>query len=288
VYNPWWLKRATWGEWARYLAQFAGPSLIGYTAPEARPVPAQDALGNPIPNAPTVSPEMAMLNTLLAFKNGTAAVFANGSKVEPITMEGEGKAFSDAIQLHDKQIAKGILCQTLATEEGEHQSRAASDNQTDVMDMVILHIKVLAQAMLRMDLAYPLVKYNWGPDIARKYTPLPQLAAVARRNWATDAGAVSQLATSGYLDQSQLPEMDARLDLPRRRPQEVGSGPIVPPAGKGTPPPAGQKPGGTPGQPGQPAAPQPGQPAASKPPASNGSPGGNGALPPGLGGRNGS
>jgi hypothetical protein len=61
VYNPWWLKIQVWGEYAKYLAQFAGPSLIGYTAPGQVAVPPMDALGNPIPGAPLITPEQAML-----------------------------------------------------------------------------------------------------------------------------------------------------------------------------------------------------------------------------------
>ena len=40
VYNSWYLKMQTWGEFAKYLAQFAGPSLIGTTAPGSVSVPA--------------------------------------------------------------------------------------------------------------------------------------------------------------------------------------------------------------------------------------------------------
>ncbi len=251
VYNPWWLKRQTWGEYAKYLSQFAGPSLVGTTAQGAQPTPPTDALGNIIPGAPLISPEQAMLNALLAFKNGTAVAFPFGSAVTPINMQGEGVAFKSAIELFDQQIAKGILCQTLATEEGQHQARAAASTHQDVLDMVVLHIKAVTAQMIRWDILYPLVKYNWGEKIARRLTPKVHLAEIERHNWAQDAAAVASLVSSQFLDHSQYPEIDARLGLPKRKAAQPGAPGQPPPGGQppmpGAQPPAGgQAPGGPP------------------------------------------
>lgn len=218
VYNPWWLKMQIWGEYAKYLVKFAGPSLIGYTAPGSQPVPPTDSLGNAIPGMPLIMPEQAMLNALLNFTNGTAVVFPSGARVEPVNMQGDGSAYRNAIALFDQQITKGILCQTLATEEGRNMARAAAETHQDVLDIVVLHIKALLAAMIYKDILFPLVKYNWGEDVARRLTPRVHLAQIERHNWASNAAAVAALTTSRYLDPSQYPEMDARLGLPRRSP----------------------------------------------------------------------
>lgn len=249
IYNSWWLKMQTWGEYAKYLAQFAGPSMIGYTAPNAQPVPVTDHLGNPIPGAPLITPEQAMLSALLSFKNGSAVVFPNGAKVEPINMGGDGTAFRNAISQFNAEISKGILCQTLATEEGIHQARAASETHQDVLDMVVLHIKQLLAAFIYRDVLFHLVRYNWGLDVARRLTPKVHMVAVESHNWSKDASAVASLTQSGYLHKSQLHEMDARLGLPRR---QWGSEDEMGPAGKGEEAGAGGPggPGGGPGGPG--------------------------------------
>lgn len=246
VYNPWWLKRQTWGEYAKYLSQFAGPSLVGTTAQGAQPVPPTDALGNIIPGAPLITPEQAMLNALLAFKNGTAVAFPFGSVVTPINMQGEGVAFKSAIELFDQQIAKGILCQTLATEEGQHQARAAASTHQDVLDMVVLHIKAVVAQMIRWDILYPLVRYNWGEKIARRLTPKVHLAEIERHNWAQDAAAIASLVSSQFLDRSQYPEMDARLGLPKRKSNAPPQGAPgqMPPGQPGKPPMGAPMPGG--------------------------------------------
>ena len=110
------MKQQIWSVYLKYLTQFAGPSLVGYTAPEAQAMPASDSYGNPIldgnGNPVIVSPEQTMLDALQAFASGTAAVFPCGAQVTPINMSGDGSAFLQAIDLFDRQIAKAILGQT--------------------------------------------------------------------------------------------------------------------------------------------------------------------------------
>jgi hypothetical protein len=289
VYNAWWSKLQMMGEYMKYLAQFAGPSLVGYTAPGAVSVPQTDALGNVIPGAPLITPEQAMLTALLAFKNSTVIALPNGSKVDPITAGGNGEAFKSAFTQYNGEISKGILCQTLATEEGVHQAKAASETHQDVLDLVINHVKLVLARMIRHDILKPLVQYNWGEDAARRLTPKVTLASTEKHNWAKDAAALSSLVSAQYLDKSQYREMDARLGLPKRAPGSEnqqpagpeGGPPGAPPGGPpGAPPgmppgaPPGAPPGGLPGAPpgGLPGAP-PGAPPGGKPPF-GGKPGG--------------
>jgi hypothetical protein len=217
VYNPWWMKMQTWGEFAKYLAQFAGPSLIGTTAPGSVSVPATDSMGNIIPGAPLVTPEQAMLSSLLGFKNGSAVVFPAGAKVDPINMSGDGQAFLSALNQFNAEISKGILCQTLATNEGIHDSRAASEVHQDVLDLVVNHVRQTVGSMIRRDILVPLVRYNWGDAVAKRLTPKVHLSQSQQHNWAKDAAAVASLVTAQYLDPSQYKAMDTRLGLPPRK-----------------------------------------------------------------------
>lgn len=245
VYNPWWLKMQTLGEYVKYLAQFAGPSLVGYTAPGAVPVPQTDSMGNVIPGGSLITPEQAMMTALLGFKNSSVIALPNGAQLDPITAQGNGEAFKDAITKFNGEISKGILCQTLATEEGVHMAKAASETHQDVLDMVINHVRQTVGRMIRKDILLPLVRYNWGEDVARHLTPKVFLSQTQQHNWAQDASALSSLAQSGYLDPSQYRELDARLGLPKRKP---GVKPQQPAGGKGGP--GGAPGGGAPGAPG--------------------------------------
>jgi hypothetical protein len=231
VYNPWWMKMQTWGEIAKYLAQFAGPSLIGTTAPGSVSVPTTDSMGNIIPGAPLVTPEQAMLASLMNFRNGSVVAFPAGAKVDPINMSGDGQAFLSALNQFNGEISKGILCQTLATSEGVHDSRAASEVHQDVLDLVVNHVRQTVAGMIRRDILVPLVRYNWGDAVAKRLTPKVHLSQSQQHNWAKDAAAVSALVQASYLDPSQYKAMDARLGLPPRKTAPTVPAPAPVPAG---------------------------------------------------------
>lgn len=268
VYNPYWLKMQMWAEYARYLVKYATPSLVGYTAQGAQATPQTDALGNIIPGAPLIQPETAMLNALLNFMNGTVVVFPFGSRVDPLMMSGDGAAYRNAISFFDSQITKGILCQTLATDEAASMARAASQTHQDVLDIVVLHIKVLLAAMIYHDILRKLVSYNWGEEIAERLTPRAHLASTPQHDWSENAAAIAALVSCQFLDRSQFASLDAKLGLPRRQPQAA------------QPPGAPPVPGGAPGVPGMPGV--PGVPPAKPgfPPAKPGFPLPNGGPPP--------
>jgi hypothetical protein len=209
AYSVWWLKMQVWAEYLKYLTQFAGPSLIGYTAQNAQ------TYVDPV-SGQTQNPEQVMLATLVQFRNGTAAVFPFGAKVEPLKMEGDGKAFLEAIDLFDRQITKAILYQTLATEEGEHMARAAGETHQDILGLQIRAIKASLIAMLVNDVLRPLVRYNFGDDAAQSMTPTVSLGETEHQDFASDAGAVALLNRAGFLHVSQYAGIDQMLGLPER------------------------------------------------------------------------
>ena len=137
-----------------------------------------------------------MLSALLNFKNGSAVAFPTGAKVEPINMSGDGQAFLSALNQFNGEISKGILCQTLATDEGLHDSRAASEVHQDVLDLVVNHVRQTLADMIRRDILVPLVRYNWGDSVAKRLTPKVHLSQSQQHNWAKDAAAVASLVTA--------------------------------------------------------------------------------------------
>jgi hypothetical protein len=201
AYNPWWLKRTSWPEYLKYLVQFATPSVVGYTAENATP--------GPDGKEPTV----ALSEALVQWRNATALALRYGAKIDVIFSQGEGKAFLNAFQLFDRQIIHAVLNQTLATMEGEHQSRAASETHQDVMDTLIRQGKKAVQRMIHRDILHPLIRYNYG-DKAVALCPVVTLGETESQDVAslwTAAGTV------GYtIDPSQLPELDKFLNMPPR------------------------------------------------------------------------
>lgn len=260
AYDPWWRKQETKDEHRKYLARFASPSLAGFTPKNAQPVPrlgpdgtsVLDANGNPVYDYPND----VMRDALLAFQNGTVVVFPDGSpdgsRLQVVQVQGEGKAFLEAFSLHDREIIKAILTATLAVGEGEHASRAQAGVHQDAQETLIGHAKQGVVSMLRSVLRR-FVGYNYGDD-ARRLAPKVSLGGTEQEDLAKVWTAVAALATSGYIDESQKAELDAEVNLPERS--------VAAADGDGT------MPDDTTGQDanGQPAA-LPGQPAPAAPPA---------------------
>lgn len=208
AYAPWWRKQQIIPEYIRYLSQFAGPSLIGYVGPEATPQV------DPISGA-VVTAEQIMLGALQALRNGTAAAFPNGAKVDPLVMQGDGAAFLRAIDHCDQQITKAVLTQELATEEGKHMARAAAEVHQDVLDTLIRQGKLGISTQLRNQLFKRWVAYNWGNEAAH-LAPKIGLGKSVLREQPALWGAAAQLAGQGYLAPSQMQRLDEQIGLPVR------------------------------------------------------------------------
>lgn len=213
AYNAWWLKMQTWPEYLKYLVQFASPSLWGTTAEDAADVTDPDT-------AETLTAEEAMLRTLIAARNGTAMVFPHGAQLNPLAVAGEGKAFLNAFDLYDRQITTAILTQTRATMEAENGSRADSETASDVLGTMVRQMKKSIQRALRRDVLRDLVRYNYGERLV-SLTPNVTLGITEAEDVTALMTAIAGLQRVNYLDPSQFPAIDTRLNLPQRTPEEL-------------------------------------------------------------------
>lgn len=219
AYTFWNLKQQVVREHLKYLAQFASPWIIGTTPEGAMTQPALDADGNPIAGTP-ISPEQAMVNALTNGKNGTAAAFPFGSQFTVIESKGEGRAFLNAYEYYDSQITKAILSQTLATNEGQHQARAAAGVHQDILDTIVRQAKRAVCRMVARDILAPWVRYNYG-ERAVELTPAVSLGTLEQPDLPALWTAAAALKTASYFAPSQLADVDAMLNFPRRQPEEV-------------------------------------------------------------------
>jgi phage gp29-like protein len=197
-----------------------------------------------------LTPEQALLASLLAFRNGSALALPAGSAVTPIQSLGDGAAFTRAITDCNHEIIKAILTQTLATEEGEHQARAAAAVHSDVLDTLVRQGKKSVVRMLARDVLRPWVAYNWGPR-ADALVPIPSLGTTEEQDKTALMNAVANLQRAGYPHPSQYPAIDQMLGLPvRDLTQDAGAEQQPAPAGQsGTQPAESTPAGGTQGQP---------------------------------------
>jgi hypothetical protein len=271
AYDPWWRKRQVLLEYLKYIAQFAGPSIWGTTPEKAQLLPPEDSVANPIldtngaltpPYTPsadlpmstdplgqnprpsgtfTLSPEQQLLRSMLEFRNGTAAAFPFGTEIHTIEMQGEGAPFMVAKGDCDRDIIGAILTQTLATEEGQHQARAAAQVHQDVLDTLIRQAKRGIVRMMRRDVLRPWVLYNWG-EKALKLVPEVSLGHTETQDL---AGLITAMGGVGYtVAEDQLPEIDELLNLPVRDLSLTPPAVVPPVAGSGAKPSAGGPGGG--------------------------------------------
>jgi hypothetical protein len=246
-----------------------GASLFGTTPEDVPSDLAADDLGNAAAGA-TDSPQDKLLRVLKALRNGYVAVGPDGTKVQVIQASGTGTAFTAAFDFWDKQIAKAVLGQTLATEEGQHQARAAAQVHKDVLDIVLKHVRRAVAVMIRNDVLFHLVANNYGEEDARLYTPKVFVGPESDDDWSSDVAGVSQLVTAAggqFVKPDQYPYLWKKLGLP---PSTQPAQPPQPPAVPGQPP--------HPGLPGQP----PPRHGPGTPPAANQRPPQQQPPPPGA------
>jgi hypothetical protein len=258
AYDAWWRKRQALVEFVKFLAQFAGPSIWATTPEGAQTAPPLDYLGNtvpyvapsetdplgnaqPVPSAP-LTPEQDLLAKLQQFRNGTVGAFPFGTELHTIEMNGEGRAFLTAIAECNMSITKAILTQTLTTEEGEHQARAAAQVHQDVLDTLVRQGKRSIVRMMQKQILRPWVAYNWGDDVAAKLTPKVSLGTTEEQDLVPTMNAIANLYQAGYIDVSQQPDIDDMLGLPVRD-LSIADEPTIE-EDSGSPPQAAGQPGG--------------------------------------------
>jgi hypothetical protein len=209
AYDPWWRKRQTIPEYLKYLAQFAGPSLWG--------TPGEHVESSVDPNDASVvlTPEEALGAALEQLRNGTFLAVPFGTQINSIAVQGEGKAFLDAIAECNLEITKAILTQQLATEEGEHQARAAAQVHQDVLDTLVRQGRRAVVRMLHRDVLRQWVRINWG-DAAVKLTPRASLGVTEQRDLPAMMQAIAALERAGFIHPSQHAGIDEDLNLPPR------------------------------------------------------------------------
>jgi hypothetical protein len=223
AYDPWWIKQQATGEFLKWLAQFATPSIAGFT-PET-------ASGYSLPDVTTgLTPVQALYQMLLDFQNGSAIALPGGSKLQTIFTAGGEQGFKYVLAYCDAQITVAILLQLLATSTADHQTQAATTEHGNVLDDVISRIKGSLEAVVVRDILRPLVLVNWGEQ-AMRLCPGFSLGAVEQQDLTPLMTAIANLKRSGYLDPSQLAACDVLLQLPVRQPMEAETPPPPAPIG---------------------------------------------------------
>jgi hypothetical protein len=223
AYNGWNFKTQVWPEYLLWLLNCAVPGLLGFTGPNAPKVPQVDANGQTVVDAQNnvvmLTPEEAMVSQLSKLRNAFCAAFPNGSNVVPLdNSSGDGEPFKNAVEVCGAEITKGILSQTLATREGEHDARAAAEVHAGIVNLIVWWLKGAIANSFRDDVLKNLVRYNFGDDAAMRLTPVVALGDTERKDWAQDANAAGTLVP--YLTVSEWNALKMQLGIPQGDPED--------------------------------------------------------------------
>jgi hypothetical protein len=112
-------------------------------------------------------------------------------------------------------MTKSILTQSLATEEGEHQARAAAQVHQDVLDTLVRQGKRSLVRVVAKDVLANWVRWNWGDDAAA-LVPKPSLGTTERTDLPATITAFAALLKTGFPHPSQYAAMDSMFGLPVR------------------------------------------------------------------------
>jgi hypothetical protein len=197
IYDNWNAKQLLKPEFWAYLNQFASPSLFGTTAEDAGDVEETDDDGNL--TGDTINAQEAMYRGLLRFKNGSVFVGPFGSTLTALNPAGDGSAFREAFEWHDRQIALGLLHSPRTMLEAQNSSKADSETAQDTLGVLARVGKKALAAAIRNDLIRPWVRLNWGDDAARRFCPEVALGMTEQQDFSRNANAVAKLAQAGVI-----------------------------------------------------------------------------------------
>jgi len=135
-----------------------------------------------------------LLRVLDKIQQETAIVIPDDVQVELLEAQRGGEAgYLQAMEFHDKQIAKSILCQTLVTDEGVRVgSFALAKIHLDVLKMCLQKLKRdLEESVMREQLIRRLVDWNFNVTAYPSFS----LGPLEDRDLNTLSGAIAKLVS---------------------------------------------------------------------------------------------
>ncbi len=210
AYASWWLKQAVLNYLAKFLANFATPAIWGTVPENAGEVCKYDAEGNV---TATITATEALAEALAEFQANSYGAFPANTKINTVNFSDNGSVFRLVLDMMNRAIVRAILSQSLATSEGEHQSRAAAETHQDIASLHILQNRMLVAETIRTQLLIPFVKYNWGEQYAH-LTPKVDLGSGS--GFPLSLEGVATLARSGWtFTPEQVEKINNLIGIPQ-------------------------------------------------------------------------
>lgn len=206
VYDAWWHKRQLLPEYLQFLSTQAIPSAKGILPEGAKPYTLDGV---------TVDPMDDLIAGLEGIRNGGVIGLPFGADADYLQVQSQGDVFIKAFEFYDKQIAKGITGQILATEEAGYDTLGASQTHQDVLAMPSDRLNSILTDALRNGVLKTVMLLNFGEEKARRFTPSVLSGETEQQDFGGMATALSTLRNAGMLDQpDQIAAAYEKLGLP--------------------------------------------------------------------------
>lgn len=212
AYNSWYLLMNLWPDYHKFLTQFASPSIKGTLGEKAMPI-FDSSTGE------TTDPLDELFAMLTEFQNGTVLALRNGTEADIVFSNGDGTAFTKAIEMLNHQMIKSIQHSILGTETSQSQGRAASSVHKDVQDLPAIALKKGLTDALRNQVWKRLIQLNYGAEMAEIATPYASLGTIAPEDKSELIR--SYAAFGGHILPSQLRNMANELELDPPTQEEI-------------------------------------------------------------------
>jgi len=212
AYDPWYRKQIVKPESVKTAVQFGGGMITAIAPEDINQVNVQDPI-----TGKTVHIQTAIQSILQQLSNGGTATFPGGTKLEVHRPDSDGSYFEDFFDRCDREMVTTFLLSGRAMLEARHGSKADSGASQDVVDDLVQFVRHEICELITLRLFRPFVEMNFWTDFAQRFTPKATMLKMSRPDFAANATAVAALKTAGYLDPSQLPDIDREiLGLPER------------------------------------------------------------------------
>lgn len=143
-------------DWMAFLEVFGMPLRVGKYGPEA-----------------SAEQKAALLSAVSSIGTDAAAIISEDMIIEFVESAkavGGERLFQGAVDWFDSQVSKGVLGQTMTTDDGSSQSQANVHN--DVRSDIQKEDAKQLSMTLRRDLVRPLIDLNFGPRKSGEYPKL--------------------------------------------------------------------------------------------------------------------
>jgi len=149
AYRHWKSKQELLTKWEIHLAKFASPTVLG-------------RFGTSV----SVGEQGKLLDALRNITAASALVVPDEVEVTALQSPREASGYQEAIDFHNREIARCILGQTLTTDEGKRVgSLALGKVHLQIFEMQLVAIrKALADEVMTEQVIRPLVELNFGPQ----------------------------------------------------------------------------------------------------------------------------